>query len=170
ERHRFPGVFFATLWTSFDEVSVPAEGRSRQLRANDCVVQGVHATAFVDTGSDYTVSNEALFLACRKKNPHLPVIGLVSLSGVTGGAVIGKIVRFDRFSLGELLFTDTAVVVTNMEIFRLWGMSDQPALLMGMNCLRAFKWVSIDYGRKEFDFKTTRAVSRPDWLPRQTIA
>ena len=154
--------FLAALWSAFDEVRVPTLGESGRLRATDCRIDGVHAAAFVDTGAAFTVSNEALFAACQKQQPTLPIIGLVSLSGVTGGTATGRVTVIDRLQLGELILTNTPVVIANLAIFRLWGLSHQPALLIGMNCLRAFKWVSIDYGRKVLNFKFAGTASPPD--------
>ncbi len=45
-----------------------------------------------------------------------------------------------------------ALVVADFEVFKIWGLSRTPALLIGMNLLRSFAKVSIDYGRKEIGF------------------
>lgn len=161
--------FLAALWTAFDEVRIPTLGESGRLRVTDCRIDGVRAAAFVDTGADFTVSNEALFADCQKKQLALPVIGRVSLSGVTGGTAVGRVVLFDTLQLGELTLTNTPVVVADLAVFRLWGLSHQPALLVGMNCLRAFKWVSIDYGRKLLKFKVAGGASPPDSPVQQPI-
>jgi hypothetical protein len=50
------------------------------------------------------------------------------------------------------------IVIADLQIFRLWGLSDTPALLIGMNFLRQFSQVSIDYGRKELRFEMARLV------------
>jgi len=39
-----------------------------------------------------------------------------------------------------------------MQIFGIWRLTHEPALLVGMNFLRQFAQVSIDYGRKEIRF------------------
>jgi hypothetical protein len=50
------------------------------------------------------------------------------------------------------------VVVADFRIFDVWGLRQQPALLIGMNLLRQFSKVSIDYGRKELRFDLARLV------------
>jgi hypothetical protein len=35
----------------------------------------------------------------------------------------------------------------------LWGLNQQPALLIGMDCLSRCERVTIDYGRKELGFE-----------------
>jgi hypothetical protein len=88
--------------------------------------------------------------------------GRVQLSGVTGGTVIGLAIICDNIILGELHLTFTPLVVAPLQVFDVWGLSGQPALLFGMDCLRRFRRVSIDYGRKELRFEVARAaVAQP---------
>jgi hypothetical protein len=49
-------------------------------------------------------------------------------------------------------FSDAVVAIADMQIFDVWGLSQEPALLIGMNFLRQFARVSIDYGMKEVRF------------------
>jgi hypothetical protein len=48
-------------------------------------------------------------------------------------------------------------------VFRIWGLADEPALLIGLNFLREFQTVSIDYGRKEFRLK----LASSEWVDRK---
>lgn len=149
-----PQGFFAALWGRGDEAVVHTLGSSGRLRATDCLVGGVRAAAFIDTGAEVSVSNPALYAALQRRRPDQPLIGgPVQLLGVTGGAVSGLAVGIDRIRLGELLLTDTPLVVAPLQVFDLWGLRAQPALLFGMDCLRRFRRVSIDYGRKELRFE-----------------
>src|SRR6185312_14600010 len=52
--------FFSSLWTHGDEAVVRTLGTSGRLRATNCLVNGVRAAAFVDTGAEVSVSNPAL--------------------------------------------------------------------------------------------------------------
>jgi hypothetical protein len=45
------------------------------------------------------------------------------------------------------------LAIADLQIFELWGLTKTPALLIGMNYLRSFSRVSIDYGREEFRFE-----------------
>ena len=42
-------------------------------------------------------------------------------------------------------------------MFDVWGLKVQPARLFGMDCLKRFRKVSIDYGRKELRFEVASA-------------
>ena len=153
--------FLAAMWSRLSAVSVRTLGQSGRLRATDCSIDGIPAAAFIDTGANVTVSNLALFSACQRRDPALKTLGTLELSGVTGGTTLGRVALFERFRLGALMLTDTPVIVVDLAIFDLWGLRHQPALLMGMNCLRCFTWVSIDYGRKELNFEVPDTSARP---------
>jgi hypothetical protein len=50
-------------------------------------------------------------------------------------------------------------VIADLQVFDIWGLSPKPALLIGMNYLRQFLIVSIDYGLKEIRFDLASLVS-----------
>jgi hypothetical protein len=58
----------------------------------------------------------------------------------------------DKIKLKDLPFINCALVVADLQIFDLWGLAERPALLIGMNFLRQFARVSIDYGSQELQF------------------
>lgn len=153
-----PQGFFASLWHHGNEAVVRTLGSSGRLRATDCLVDGVRAAAFVDTGAEVSVSNPALYAAlCERAAARQLVGGPVGLYGVTGGRVTGLNTNVDEIRLGELHLTYTSLIVAGLQVFDLWGLRQQPALLFGMDCLRRFSRVSIDYGRKELRFEVASA-------------
>jgi predicted aspartyl protease len=146
--------FFAAWFEGRDEAIVRTLGSSGRLRATNCIVNGVRASAFVDTGAEVSVCSPALYTALQSKASNLELIGgPVVLTGVTGGTVTGLGLNVNNIDVGELHLSFTPLVVAPLEVFDIWGLKDQPALLFGMDCLRRFRRVSIDYGRKELRFE-----------------
>lgn len=154
-----PQGFFASLWSSQDEVLIHTMGDSGRLRSSACHVDGVPATAFIDTGAAVSVANPMLYDALRLHSPAMHPIGAVQLSGVTGGSVNAFVVSAREIALGRLTLTYCPLAVADLHVFKTWGLVDQPALLLGINALRRLASVSIDYGRKELRFELTRS----DW-------
>jgi predicted aspartyl protease len=153
-----PQGFFAALWSRGDEAVVRTLGSSGRLRATGCLVDGVHAAAFIDTGAEMSVCNPALYAALQRRAPARQVIaGRVGLYGVTGGSMIGLVTNVDEIRLGELQLTYWNLAVAPLEVFEVWGLARQPALLFGMDSLRRFARVSIDYQRKELRFEVATA-------------
>lgn len=157
-----PQSFFSALWGGTNEAVVHTLGRSGRLRATNCMVNGIRASAFVDSGAEVSVINQALYSLLRARAPTQEVTsGPVGLYGVTGGMMEGLAINIDRIRLGALNLTYTPMVVAGLEVFDLWGLSREPALLFGMDCLRRFSRVSIDYGRKELRFEVASAQPMP---------
>jgi len=154
-----PQGFFAAMWEHWDEAVVHTLGSSGRLRASDCLVDDVRAAAFIDTGAEVSVANPALYAALRRQSVEDRQLAgrSVGLYGVTGGTIVGLATNIRDIRLGELHLTYTPFVVAPLEVFDVWGLSRQPALLFGMDCLRRFARVSIDYGRKELRFEVASA-------------
>lgn len=153
-----PEGFFSSIFFHGDEAVVHTLGSSGRLRATDCRVDGQRAAAFVDTGAEVSVCNPALYELLQKRAPHRQVVhGSVGIYGVTGGKIIGLDTNVDEILLGPLRMTYTELIVARLEVFKMWGLTREPALLFGMDCLRRFARVSIDYGRKELRFELARA-------------
>jgi predicted aspartyl protease len=153
-----PQGFFSALFSRRDEAIVRTLGRSGRLRATDCRVNGEPAAAFIDTGAEVSVCNPALYAQLQRRTANRqPASGPVGLYGVTGGSMTGLQINVDRIDMGELELTYTNLVVADLEVFEVWGLRGQPALLLGMDALRRFARVSIDYGRKELRFELASA-------------
>jgi hypothetical protein len=156
-----PRGFFAELWTRFTrspaEVSVPTLGDSGRLRSTDCLIDGVHANAFIDSGAETSIINQALYADLQRHNASQTLPTLQILTGVTGGSIVGKTMLLDMVRLGGLVMTFTTAVVADLPVFRVWGLTGQPALLLGMDSLRCCARVTIDYRHKVLRFETVSA-------------
>ena len=156
-----PQGFFSWLFAHDGGVRVHTLGNSGRLRSTDCVIDTVHAAAFFDTGAELSIVNPALYEALLHRNAKQTVRTTEVLTGVTGGSVEGGATLLDMVILGDLVLTFTEVVVADLPIFALWGLRDQPALLIGMDCLRRCARVSIDYRRKELSFELASVQMPP---------
>ena len=148
-----PEGFFAALFADDGDIRVRTLGSSGRLRATDCLIDGVHADAFIDTGAEISVINEALHAALRRRDPSQTMLATEILTGVTGGSVEGATMILNMVCLGDLVLTFARAVVADLPVFARWDLVQQPALLIGMDCLRRCERVSIDYRRKELRFK-----------------
>jgi predicted aspartyl protease len=138
---------------SIQTVVVRAHGAGGRLRMSDCSVDGVGTVAFVDTGAEVSVCNMALFRALVKRNPSAGNMGLVRLIGVTGGEVSAQIVPARQIVLQSLIFSGGTLAAADVDDFSLWGLMERPALLIGMDYLRQFSSVAIDYRNHEVKFE-----------------
>jgi predicted aspartyl protease len=140
------------------EIAVSVRGSMGHLRALNCRVEEVPATCFLDTGAQVSCGNSRLLSALVDQDPDITMIGTVPVTGVTGGVLMAKVVRVRHIRLHGVTFSDAVIAIADMQIFDVWGLSREPALLIGMNFLRQFARVSIDYGVKEIRFDLASMV------------
>lgn len=150
-----PRPRFSADWTPQYETRVNIFGSSGHLRSLDCKVDGVSTAAFVDSGAEVSAANGPLLEALGRHNPGFGEIGQIQLIDITGGQIQGKVVMVKQIRLPGLSFDDCPLVIANFQVFKAWGLTRSPALLLGMNVLRQFSRVSIDYGLKELRFDLT---------------
>ncbi len=142
-------------------VIIRARGNYGHLRMSDCRVDGIDTVAFVDTGAEVSVGNQALYNALHQRRPHLADLGTAVLSGVTGGEIRGPIVPVGEIALQSLRFNGGSIAACDVDDFAMWGLADRPALLIGMDYLRQFASVAIDFRSKEVKFELAENTSPP---------
>jgi predicted aspartyl protease len=133
----------------FNDVRIRSGGNLGHLRAAGCRVDDVPATAFVDTGAEVSAGNRSLLEALTGLNGGYSELGMLRLSGVTGGAILGHVVSTSVIHIQDLKFTAGNLVIADLPVFDIWGLGKEPALLIGMNYLRQLARMSIDYRFKE---------------------
>ena len=145
-----------SLWVKQNESRIRTSGSSGHLRAVGCSVDGVDATAFIDTGAEVSAGNSSLLAALTGRRSTRYQIDMMPLTDITGGEISGSVTTVKLIRLMDLEFTDCPLVIADFQIFDVWGLHRHPALLIGMNFLRQFSRVSIDYGLKELRFDLAR--------------
>jgi predicted aspartyl protease len=153
-----PSSKLRSLWVRPSEARIRTSGSSGHLRAVGCTVDGVDATAFIDTGAEVSAGNSSLLAALTNRRPTHYAIDAMPLTDITGGEMSGSVTTVKLIRLMDLEFTDCPLVIADFQIFDVWGLHRHPALLIGMNFLRQFSKVSIDYGLKELRFDLARLV------------
>ena len=150
-----PRPRFSANWTPQYEARVSTFGSSGHLRSLDCKVDGVSAAAFIDSGAEVSAANGPLLSALGRRNPNFGEVGKIELIDITGGEIQGKVAIVKQIRMPGLAFDECPLVIANFQVFKAWGLNHSPALLIGMNLLRQFSMVSIDYGLKELRFDLT---------------
>jgi hypothetical protein len=157
-----PRARISADWLRENEARIRASGSSGHLQALDCMVDGIPATAFIDSGAEVSAANEPLLAALARRNPSFGGMGSIHLVDITGGKILGKVAMVKKIRLtAALTFTDCPLVIADFLVFDVWGLRQRPALLIGMNLLRQFARVSIDYGLQELRFDLAAYSSLP---------
>ena len=136
-----------------DEVIVRVSGGSGRLKATDCSVDRVPVVAFVDSGAEFSIGNTALFAQLAKGGAAYIKDVAVPVLGATGGQTFGRLTYVSDIRIGPMNYARSDLIIADLEVFDVWGLSERPAIFLGMNFLQNMAAFTIDYARKELRFK-----------------
>ncbi|HEX8670006.1 MAG TPA: retroviral-like aspartic protease family protein [Allosphingosinicella sp.] len=151
-----------------DTIVVTAKNRFGRLVLIDASVEGQKVWVIIDTGSQATIGNLALRRKLEKRH-RLRELKPVELLSVTGGRMMANQTLIHRIRLGDVDIEQLPVAFADAHPFRKLDLLDRPALLLGMDALRLFERVSVDFpNRRVRLLATPRAVIGPP--PRMAAA
>jgi predicted aspartyl protease len=125
-------------------------------------VGGVPVRAVIDTGAERTLGNLPLRDALRARRLHGVMAQMTSVYGATKEVEVGEILIAPPIVIDSLRINDVAIVFGEFHIFKVWGMQDQPAMIIGMDVLGTVASLSIDF--KNQDVYVTSVRARSDML------
>ena len=115
--------------------------------------------AVIDTGAERTLGNLALQMAMNKgRKRRDPVSAIVH--GATPDIADGDVQEIKEARIGDLTLTNLEVIFADFHVFKLWGLDQEPAMLIGMDMLGVLDRLVIDYRRNEVSMFGQRASSR----------
>lgn len=110
----------------------------------------VPITAIVDTGSPQTLGNLALFRALYS-HPQAGKPVVTSVYGATRQVRPGSVRLAPTIDLGAIQIANPMLVFGHFPIFKVWGLTGQPAIILGMDVLGTVDAFSIDFQHTEID-------------------
>jgi predicted aspartyl protease len=139
-------------------IVIRAKRRNGRLVLSSAHADGVPLTVVVDTGSEVTIGNAALQRRLGRRRPRNPKI--IELQSVTGQMLAGESTQLDTLEFGGVQLHELTVVFADAHTFKQLGLEDKPALLLGMNAMRAFDSVLIDFEQKKLRLRVPRGTDR----------
>ena len=129
---------------------IPARQRFGQLTIIDAQAGRAHMTCFIDTGADESVGNQALRRAVQAQIPPERWLSAdVLIHSATGQTMPGLVALVPEMRIGGVNFTRFGLAFADLHTFDLWQLQDQPTLLVGMDLLRLFDVVTIDFTTRQ---------------------
>ncbi|MFD1787974.1 aspartyl protease family protein [Sphingomonas floccifaciens] len=136
------------------EIVVRAKSTLGQLIVTDAQVDGRAVRIVLDTGSAVTIGNLALKRLMQRTGRFQPL----TLYSATGGTVTADYGRAGTLRLGSIQFSDMPIAFADVAPFAHFGLDRRPALMLGMDALRQFRRVDIDFANREARFLMQRGV------------
>lgn len=135
-----------------DFITIPAKLERGKLLIVNARIGGVPVKAIIDTGGQVTIANlatrDALFRRPPKKAPTLD-----NIMGVTADVQQGEGHSVPPITMGPLEIRSSHITFSDLHIFQHWRLTDEPAVLIGMDALGLLDTLIIDYKRSELQIK-----------------
>jgi predicted aspartyl protease len=128
-------------------IVVQGTRRNGRLVVTDATANGHLVIVVIDTGSQVTIGNEALRKVLMRDR-MLSSPQRIEIESVTGEKVSGDYMFVRQLEVGGVGLNNLAVVFFDAHTFKQLKLDKRPALLLGMNAMRAFKKVSIDFASR----------------------
>jgi predicted aspartyl protease len=153
-------------------IVVRALRRNGRLVVTDALANKRPLTVVLDTGAQLSVGNAALRRQLEADNSIVSE-RQVELSSVAGEKLLGDILLIRELNIGGVKMRDLGVIFVPAHAFKQMKLENRPAMLLGMNAMRAFKKVSIDFARRkmrvvlpesgEADLRVASPLDRAAW-------
>ncbi len=136
------------------DIVITAKRRRGQLILTQVRAQRFKLDAVIDTGSEITIGNTALREKLIRKGYNR--FWEVKAIGVTGVSVNMQLARIDELQLGPVILHDVPIAFADVPPFKVFGLADEPALLLGTDILEQFRRVSLDFRARKVRFQLRR--------------
>lgn len=135
------------------EIVVRAKNAFGQLIVTDADVNGSSVRVVLDTGSPVSIGNTALKRIVRRNAGKFAPLELTSATGVK---VQTDYTRANKVRIGGVEFVDMPLAFSDSPPFERFGLDKKPAMLLGMNAMKFFRQVQIDFPNREVRFQMPR--------------
>ena len=137
--------------------TIPVKFMRGRLLVVDAYLGGVAVKAVIDTGGQATLGNEALRSALAEHRRKYSIVTPDEVTGATLDVQMGNRVATPSLTMGEIMVRNAAMTFADFAIFQHWKMTEEPAMLIGMDLLGLLDTLIIDYRRKELQVKPRRS-------------
>ena len=142
-----------------DEIIVTAKRRLGQLIMVDADIEGQKISVVIDTGSAVSIGNPLLRAALTRRH-RLGVMVPIAITSVTGDKTLADYTSIRQVRIGGVTLRNMPAAFADPQIFHRLGLNKKPSLLLGMDVLRLFNRVSIDFANRNVRFMLPGGAAR----------
>lgn len=130
------------------EIVITAKSLFGQLIVTDAYFENSRIQVVLDTGAQISVGNSALRRKVQRHRKTKPI----QFTSVTGDTMWADYTNVSDIKIGDLLFGSMPIAFADVPPFEYFGLTKRPALLLGMDALRSFRRVDIDFPNRQVRF------------------
>jgi hypothetical protein len=133
-------------------IIVRGQYRFGQLILVDAHIRNVVVYVILDTGAQSSIGNDVLRRMLTTGDPVRDRFLSTQVISVTGQTVPADYEIIPSLEIGSLEVKNLPLAFARLNTFGIYGLSNRPALLLGMDILGKFQRVTIDFKRREVSF------------------
>jgi predicted aspartyl protease len=145
-----------------DTIVVTARSRMGELIVTNADIDGIAVAVIIDTGSQESIGNPALAKMLAhdgaRDSAHIPLAPTTLLS-VTGRSLPADYALVSKLHIGGVTIDNVPMAFSDVATFRQFNLVRRPAILLGMQTLRLFARVTIDFPRRQIRFLLRRNLN-----------
>ena len=146
-----------------DTIVVTAKNKLGHLVLVDASVDGQKVWVILDTGAQTTVANNVLRRKLERRGKTMTTWP-IELQSVTGGRIAADQTMVRTIRLGGVDIHNMPVAFADVHPFIKLGLTKRPALLLGMDALKLFERVSVDFPNRRVRLLAPASAAREGTL------
>lgn len=143
-----------------DAIVVTARNLAGRLILSGARIDGRRVDLIVDTGAQTSIGNLAMMQLVRERRQNRFDFVKTSLTGVNGETIDAQKTILHTVNIEGMEVNDLTISFADSHAFRALGLSDRPAMLLGMDGLQLFDRIEIDYANKRIIFDLPDTAGR----------
>lgn len=140
-------------------IVVNATRKAGRMILSSARIDGIKVDIILDTGAQSSMANLALRDKLRRRHRTVDYIP-VKMKSVTGSILNGEFTQLKEIEVGGLTINDLPITFAENYAFTALSLNDRPAILLGMDALKLFDRVLIDFENRRVGFDLPKGVSR----------
>lgn len=148
-----------------DAIVVTGRRLAGRMILSNALIEGRRIDIILDTGAQSSVGNLALQRLVRREGGRRGPLSVGQLTSVTGATLEVAVGQIQRITVGGVDFTDLPVAYADSPAFSTLGLDRRPALLLGMDAMRLFDRIVIDFTNRRVTFDLPDGAN---WQARDT--
>lgn len=134
-----------------EQIIVTARTRLGQLVMVDADANGQKIWVVVDTGAQNSIANTRLRALLVKRAPDTEIRS-INMVDVLGRSTLAEYTIVRKLRIGGISMGNAAIAFADAHPFRLFGLLRKPSMLLGVEGLRSFRRVSVDFATRKVKF------------------
>lgn len=141
-------------------IVVTAKRKAGRMILSNAEVGGVRVDIILDTGAQSSMGNYALRDKLRKRDMRFDYVPVLMRS-VTGDILTGDFTQVRDIAIGGVTISDLPVTFADNYAFKALGLEKKPAILLGMDAMKLFDRVLVDFANRRVGFDLPKGAAKP---------